>query len=472
MISQLITIVFVLVAGASFYRLSLGFTLAVACRLLIPPIVRVNLIITELSLNSCLILLLLGLTILKIRAGKVAIPTWSDSRVFFKPFLVLLGILVVSCLFGSHGTLQYRLSSLLQFLYTEFLLCFVGWFILSRYADIRDFIKIISMAAVIAALYGTYCYISSSNPYISLVNSIYQPVLDALSFMEYERGGIVGRIQGTMTHPLIWGGSCMVLFVLFFSQGEYMNRYIRFAVLALLTINILFSGSRSALLSMMAALAVIFYVGNIEIKKTYLVYAVFGAVALLVALYQVPPLAKYKDLFESTVFFWDEQQSENIRGSSISMRLEQLEGAFDMIDDGNLVTGLGQGFIKYYSTTLGVHPVLRGFESIVFMALVESGILGLLAWGIFFVLLWKILDKIDISKEAKEKFSFVGAKAFLLAYSVFVVSTGIQSTLYLFLVVYLVMLKANILSKYNYVSNTSERERGYHTPLMRIKSYN
>ncbi|MDX3912684.1 MAG: O-antigen ligase family protein [Pseudosphingobacterium sp.] len=301
--------------------------------------------------------------------------------------------------------------------------------------------KVLTPAIAIMTVYGTYCYMTHSNPYITLINAIYQPVKDALSFMEEERAGLEGRVQGTMTHPLIWGGICMLLFVCLFQAKDYLNRYHRTVLLSLLFLNVVFSGSRSALLALLTSLIVIAVFGSFKIKRQFLIYSIVGGVAVVFALYQIPALSRYQELFETTIFFWDEDTSSDIRGSSVSMRLEQLEGSFNMIQDGAFFQGLGQGFIKYYSAAFGVHPILKGFESLVFMAVVESGFLGLILWLAFFFMLYKMVIKLRIYKIIKSDLKIVGLKAFIIAYLLFTVFTGIQSTLYLYLVLYVILLK-------------------------------
>src|SRR5690606_8045915 len=137
---------------------------------------------------------------------------------------------------------------------------------------------------------------------------------------------------------------------------------------------------------------------------------------------------------------------------------------FNMIDGSGVFAGFGQGYIKYYSGTFGVHPILKGFESILFMALVESGILGLICWILFFTLLLKTIARINIPVSRKSQLYYIGSKAFVFVYLAFIVFTGLQSTLYLFLLLYLVLLKTSFsLSKNepedpSLVNNRSEQK--------------
>lgn len=60
---------------------------------------------------------------------------------------------------------------------------------------------------------------------------------------------------------------------------------------------------------------------------------------------------EYKDVVQSikaSVFFWDEslQKKQKIEGSSVSMRINQLDAMVDIISQTNIFVGYGRGFRK------------------------------------------------------------------------------------------------------------------------------
>lgn len=65
--------------------------------------------------------------------------------------------------------------------------------------------------------------------------------------------------------------------------------------------------------------------------------------------------------------------------SSIALRLEQLQGTLNEINTHFLV-GKGYGWNNYYLSTHLTHPVILAFESLVFVVLCNSGILGACVW--------------------------------------------------------------------------------------------
>ncbi|SDD87601.1 O-antigen ligase like membrane protein [Dyadobacter soli] len=440
MISFIFLFIFIATAVVSYYRIQTGFALVVAFRLLIPPVVRIDLKVAEISLNSCFILMIIGITILNFITKKLKVPPFTRSTL--KPLALFLGASLVLTFLGGKLTAVQSISSLMQFIYTEVTLGVIGWIIYNQEEDIRQFVKIIGYSVVLMGVYGLFCYVTLTNPYVSLMNLIYSPKMNALGFMEEQRAGIAGRIQGTMLHPLIWGGACMLLFYFITLSSRRASVYYTISLLALLFLNVVFSGSRAALLALLFGIGYYFMASNVRLKLRLVAYGlgIFTFVAGLI--YLVPSFSKYQSFFESTVYFWDDtyQKTGAVKGSTVDLRVNQLHGSFDMIESSPMF-GLGQGYTAYYSSKYGIHPVLAGFESVVFMSLVETGIVGLILWIALFIGLFRVAH--ELSRRAGKSLSLETAllSTFLASYCIFIVFTGIQSTFYLFLILFLVQVK-------------------------------
>ncbi|SEM81035.1 hypothetical protein SAMN05216436_10810 [bacterium A37T11] len=445
----LILFIFIIISSITVYRIQLGFSLILACRLLVPAIVRVPLGIKDLSLNSCLTLVLIGVFLYKTMIAKekmLRIPSY-----FLNGVILFALVLFILCFFAGEMTLKIRISTLIQMIYTEFTLCFIGWCIFKDEYDISRFAKIIAWTVFLITFYGCVCYITHSNPYVSLVNALYNQD-DSMTdrFSQEERAGLEGRVLGTMMHPLTWGGSCVLLFFFFIKRWD-LKRWIQVFLLILLFVNVIFSGSRSALLAMIIGIFYYTLKSSAKMKFGIIKYSVIGAFLTLIALYQIPALTKYQDFFESTVFFWDStlKVNQDINGSSASMRYDQLLGSFKMIERSPLV-GLGLGYGKYYNATYGFHPVLMGFESLVFLSLVESGYVGFIMWLYLFFVLLKNTSIVNRyfktnNKSLILKSDFAITQATIFSYFFFCIFTGIQSTLYLFLILYVIQIKSLML---------------------------
>lgn len=462
MLNALILLIFLSVTVLAIRNIMLGFTLIFAIRLLLPAVVRVPLGLKDLSLNSCLTLVLIGvfsyhLIIRKMQPAKLPGEFLKGCIVF------VLGMLFLSII-APELTVKSRVGALIQMFYTEFTLCIIGWYLVKDNFDVKKFSNVIFCATLLMCIYGCYCYVSKSNPVLSFVNVVYGKD-DAMTdrFIEEDRAGLQGRVMGTMMHPLTWGGSCVLLFF-FYLRRRNLKIWQHTTVLALLFVNVIFSGSRSALLAVIIGIGYLVISGSVKVKLNFIKYAVIVAVVLFVGIYQVPSLERYQGFIESTLFFWDSslQVNREISGSSMSLRYRQLLGSIDMISNSPVV-GLGFGYTKFYNFQFGFHPVLMGFESLLFLSLIETGFLGLSLWIFFFFALFLLIKKINRFYKIRLSTQLSGytiTKAFIVAYFLFCMFTGVQSTLYLFLVLYMVQAKELVFEGYNKVEDNNKRKYG------------
>ena len=440
--------IFLITTIISLYKIQTGFAFVVFWRLTIPPMVRigpgaggVSSGDGGLSLNTCFIaMLIFVIAVNYFKQGKPKLLDFQKKLPFIKNVsFFIIGLFAIAIL-AYDFDIFYRVGSLFQFLFTEFSLGFIAWYIYKDLKDIEFFVKLLSIGALIISIYGVFCYATLTNPYITLIDVVYKPTRDFLNFMDEERGGLAGRIQGTMVHPLMWGGTCVLLFFFFFRNNRQIASWMKIALIMLLGVNTVFSGSRAAVIALIAGFIVMFFFSSSKLKAKYLLYSTVGFVALVIGIYQIPALVKLQPFFESTFLFWqDTRASHNISGSSSSMRWHQLEGSIHMID-GSPLFGLGPGYIKYYSLTYGIHPILFGFESIIFMALVETGFLGLVAWGLLLLFLFKLTDRVKRLFKISKSFNIILIKGYVIGYIVFIVFTGVQATFYLFFTLYVIQV--------------------------------
>lgn len=112
-------------------------------------------------------------------------------------------------------------------------------------------------------------------------------------------------------------------------------------------------------------------------KYTYFCYAlaVFGI------LYYVVPLIS-TDAAEYIASIANSNDS-NTQGSSLDMRISQLEACFNIIKQ-NPIFGNGIGWTSWYlEKHVGGHPQALYFESLLFSVMCNMGIIGIVIWCIF-----------------------------------------------------------------------------------------
>ncbi len=300
---------------------------------------------------------------------------------------------------------------------------------------------------LVTCIYGIYTYSIGTNLYSLLVQIHYPDANDFEQYMEEERAGLEGRIGGFIGHPVFYAGMMMILFylILFFSLQCLKRKnkiWLAISVVAMLGIgiNMFLTGTRSAMVA--TAVGLIYYgIKVLSYSKILIIALSFaGLVGVMMAF---PIFGKYQPMVDSIVYFWDDDKTAGeIKGSSVSMRLNQLEGTFDIISGPKIFFGNGAGWVRKYMEKNGKHPVLLGFESLLFSGLVQYGVLGfLLIYGGLFISMVYVNQKLNAGNENRHLIN-----ALVLSYVVYAFLTGAFS-FSTFLVVYVILMKSVMLTE-------------------------
>ena len=210
-------------------------------------------------------------------------------------------------------------------------------------------------------------------------------------------------------------------------------RSVQFNVILILgLLNVLLSGSRSALVSMLPIL--ICYAiasGGIEFLKK-IVFFVFVGMILSYSLSD-----KMQSYIESAIFFWDQSKSNDaeINGSNVDMRINQIETTISDVSKENILVGHGLGYLEYSAKKNIRNSDMLGFESVFFQKMYEQGIIGLIC---FFLFMWQFY-MFGIKKiQRKKQILFLG---YCSSYLLSILFTGIQNTFgyFLFLGIFLIV---------------------------------
>ncbi len=424
-------------------NIQVGFALTVILRILILPSISISLGITNILLTHVITILLFFAFFIFIYKEK------TDKNILHERILDKIVTIFIIANFGLIIFSSFEVSIVSQIKYIgsgliiQFAICYIIWYTYNTREQLNKFTNLLALISLLLFIYGIFCYLTMSNPYIGFIESIFGIEDSILRRMEEVRGGLEGRIQGTMQHALTWGGTCYILFCFFMSKGVIKSNRIMILLCSLALINLYLSGSRSVLLAFIILIISYFFLVDKPkrikiIKISFLILPI-----LLVVIFMSGFWEENQVLIESTLFFWDESVEANsqIKGSSTSMRLDQLLYAIFMVKD-SLLGGLGHGYVIEYQQTEGYHPILLGFESIVLQKLVDNGILGLIVWLLFFIALFFLPRKI----KGRDKDSSALLGAYVLGYLVFSILTGFMNTLPLFLYFYTLMLKNVVLS--------------------------
>jgi len=334
---------------------------------------------------------------------------------------------------GEYDFKYYLQNMILFFLeYTAMFLVLNHYTLQTKHIKFFDTLLCITIVAIM--IYGFFCYMLGANPYMAYVSLVTDADIDMSNvFQDEVRGALKGRISGTFLHPLQYGQVCLLIFsyLAFQIKGKVWNG-VYITVLVMLIISTVLTGSRSSIFPILLSLFFLFR----SLSKQKMVTYLFLLVLSIIIVY--PMLSSnIQKTVDAMVMVWNEKASDkaDVNGSSIGGRSDQLTAAFSIVKD-DILFGKGKGYVK---TSGGKHPELYGYESIFLSEIVDGGIVGLLAFIIFYIMLYNILIK-----QCKHKWERLRVKALMLPFFVSISLTGISYCFFTFFAIFYMMTFYNI----------------------------
>lgn len=319
---------------------------------------------------------------------------------------------------------------------------FVFYNVLVQYPNtIKLYRRSIIISILIAGLYGLYLTTTGGvNPYTTAVILSQGTTIDAEKWLSYYSADdrIFGRISSVFIHPMSFGLFIGLAFIYIFSIKENIKKYLLITLLFILSLDALFCGVRSCIGGLVIAIAVYLLVSkNFKIALLALAIGIVGYYVIL----QMP------DFFNYLGSIIDIHNTKGtVSGSSIDMRIEQLDGCIKEISNSPFL-GKGYDWHGYYLKFHGDHPIILAFESLIFIILCDNGILGFFIWVL---LIWMVLrtnHKFNLSDKAVADSLF----AFYVTYSCI---TGEYSYMQVFLMFYVCLVFENMKINNNKRYNT------------------
>ena len=216
------------------------------------------------------------------------------------------------------------------------------------------------------------------NPYIMELTNANNAELMEAQFGE-QSNRLMIKISSVFAHPMTFGA---FLGIYIYSQ-LFNNRNIILWVIIIGLISCIFlCGIRTPIAALLVTIAVYLLLKrNLKAFFSVFLLTIIGYCIII----QTPALSE-------TMLSMLDRNSSNVGGSSIEMRLEQLNAAFDEVQN-CMLFGKGFGYNGYYWSLHGAHPKLYSFESLIFVILCNYGIIGFLIWGIMFYKIYRYSQK-------------------------------------------------------------------------------
>lgn len=345
--------------------------------MLFVPFVKVNFIGLSLGENFVYLVILLGFFLKNL--GK----TYLFDIKIFKPFLLLYGFYLVMIPFQSGMPTEEMFNSFRLSVMRTFILPFILWNAYKvDYSILKPVQTTLILSIVIICGYGLFLTQTQGfNPWLISILPLGGSEFNQDYAFSGNDGRMFGRISSVFSHPMTFGLFLCISLIYAWGTRRYTNKYVLMIVMALICLNILFCGIRSAIGG--TAIGICSYMLLSHRIKIAAGVAV-GAIAVLLIINTVPGMNSYISSITDV-----QNKNEDVNGSSIEMRQRQLNGCFKEIQNCQLV-GKGYGWVNYYKKLHGDHPVMLAFESLIYVVLCNNGFLGITAWIVFIVYFFRM----------------------------------------------------------------------------------
>ena len=365
-----------------FVKLRTGICLYVAYMMLV-PYMNINLGI-NLQWNLVNTLLLVAFFVSYNNQKKITLS--------YKPYIPFLFLYVAQLFempFQDGVPLGFAFNDLRLQLMTNLILPFVIWNYSKMDSElVGQLRKTVVICICIAFGYGLYLTtIAGQNPYQLVIMAANGEEWNE-SYAEVGGGRIFGRISSVFGHPMTYGLFLGMAFIYIYTIKDYFNKYLCIVLLMGIITAIFLCGIRSPIGALFVTVLAFLLLNH---KLKLMAQVAFVGCLIYAVIISVPDLNSYV----SSIF---SDESTDVSGSSWEMRLEQLEGCFDVISN-NPLFGKGYAWVGWYKTNFGDHPVILAFESLIYVILCNSGIVGAGIWIVFLVKLFNKTKRIAKNKE-------------------------------------------------------------------------
>lgn len=340
--------------------------------------------------------------------------TYLKKYPFYKPSLLIIFSMVLTTFYAQEKHIPSVVSNIIITLFMPF----IFWILLvkspKKVLDI--FIKTSIIYSLIICLYTFFELITRSNPYIEILDT--WNLRDNVTFVEEIRYGFK-RCQSIFNMHTTLGGVCIPLLAIFLYIRLCVNYPIKKnllnTIILMLTLSILFTGARSAIIGCFIVLFMIF-------KKEFFTPKNVLLGILTASIIIVINFTYISEVISSIIF------SDTVSGSSSDMRLIQytiaLKFMMQNIIWGNGFDYTGEYVLKYYKDEI------YGAESMWLPLMINHGIIGVLSYLFLFYSIYKYIKRTENNKVIY----------FLVGYYIFNSLSSIPDCYITFIIIYILVM--------------------------------
>lgn len=409
--------------------------------------------------------LLFGVAVIKIRGHWNKIPGIS----LFVYFTFFLFAILLSAIFSDMP-----LSSLARTL-TFIVPLMMGVMVLAAVMDNENGLRVIMRAMIIGfAIVIAYGIVELILQKSLLLEMGVLPWDE--DYMSDVRFGISGRISSFVGQPIYAALYLFIMLpVILFYKKYYNENYaiklLYITIFILGVIIIVLTGSRSVMLplTVLPLVLLIFRHGKNIFKTKWLYYYILGFMLLIVIL--------PKDLFNFIIESFKDVDQLNIAATSaLYTRLELSEFFYELLKE-HVFFGYGPGFIQRMAASVGMFWNLRGMENQYAALLVESGVIGFLAFMVFIIKAIRMSaatcrDKNSLTSDWAIMTGSIFSMVMVIALSLYIVNTFIMNYLMIYLAILMSLKAQSKTDGKGFESLTGELSTSRRTESGAVLSYN
>lgn len=355
--------------------------------------------------------------------------------------LMFISLLLVG-LFDNRIDAFAKILRPLYYFAENFLIVFITYFYTKSLRDVKKIYHFLVICFLIFGVYGVFNYFSGVSLYNVLISEIYKTQDFANSYTI--SGDARFRISSFAVHPIYYGLllSFTILFLVFQYYERKLQVYNSFfysTLVILLFINLLWTNSRTPLLSFLIGVS-FFYIFGIKLGSKIRIFFIGFFVIVSIVFISPKSLNLITESFNTFT-----SNGSKLEGSSVEMRETQMASTFLIY---NKSPFFGNG-INYITEDLGFSSNqnikasegdLGGFESYIYKLMIEQGLIGIFANIFFFIsvfiYLLKMREKVDLLGKKVIYFTLSMTITFIL----FIIGTGDLGGF----VIYMALLGINI----------------------------
>lgn len=426
----IIYILFIIVLFYAFYDLKKAILAYSSLRLIFHQGICLRYESPNITFDFAMCLAFWAISLMKKPKIQTIIPNKNGYCALFVSYFIA----IITSHYSLTKSVPYMMGTIVTLLFSIlFYQNLISW------KDYRKYFNVLFIVMIAFTLYGTYEYLTQSNPLVEYERSILPEEFYAGRI--YVSGQLrlnSIRCQSLASISISFGVICALWFMYVSAvYSSIKNRSKRMLVYITVVLGLIsgcyYSGAKTPFIYIMTYFGLFIMFGKIK-----LVYKLIFAFIIIFGLYSFA--LQIMDFYMSIV----DSSKSSFEGSDIIMRLGQFQAVLKVVGE-NLLWGLGARGVAYAQE---INPLILGAESIWFQLYIEQGFIGIFCYVFFWISLYKMAKILeDVGNRRKLFFMIVAWLATNTVSSLPGLDTSIFVCLYYSLLFYYKSKENNSLSK-------------------------